>query len=70
MDAHSDTGDQHMGQRLSHGTPFYCAWQDGLLDNDRVVQIGLRGSRYTHGDIGWGREQGWRVVTAEECWHK
>jgi len=29
------------------------------------VQIGLRRSGYAPGDFAWGREQGWRVVTAE-----
>ena len=22
------------------------------------------------GDTQWGRDQGWRVIRAEECWHK
>ena len=70
VDAHSDTAPAMMGERLAHGTPFRCAWEDGLLDNSRVVQIGLRGTGWSHGDIGWGRQQGWRVVQAEECWHK
>jgi len=70
VDAHSDTADSMMGERLAHGTPFRCAWEDGLLDNSRVVQVGLRGTGWAHGDLGWGREQGWRVVQAEECWHK
>lgn len=70
VDAHSDTGEHMMGERLAHGTPFRCAWEDGLLDNEKVVQIGLRGTGWSHGDVGWGVEQGWRVVQAEECWHK
>jgi len=70
VDAHSDTAEQMMGERLAHGTPFRCAWEDGLLDSARVVQIGLRGTGWSHGDIGWGKEQGWRVVQAEECWHR
>ena len=41
----------------AHGTPFRCAWEDGLLDSARVVQIGLRGTGWSHGDIGWGKEQ-------------
>lgn len=69
VDAHSDTAPSMMGERLAHGTPFRCAWEDKLLDNSRVVQIGLRGTGWSHGDIGWGKQQGWRVVQAEECWH-
>jgi len=70
VDAHSDTAPSMMGERLAHGTPFRCAWEDGILDNSKVVQVGLRGTGWSHGDIGWGRDQGWRVVQAEECWHK
>ena len=25
---------------------------------------------YKKGDTKWGHDQGWRVVRAEECWHK
>ena len=40
VDAHSDTAPSMMGERLAHGTPFRCAWEDGILDNKRVVQVG------------------------------
>merc|ERR1712029_1240462 len=55
---------------LTHGTPFRRAWEDKLLDNSKVFQIGIRGTGYEKGDTLWGRDQGWRVVRAEECWHK
>ena len=58
------------GERIAHGTPFRRAAEDGLLDNDRVVQIGLRATGYSDDDFDWPRQQGWRVVQAEECWHK
>ncbi len=66
VDAHADINDTMFGEREAHGTPFRRAWEDGCLLNDRVVQIGLRGSGYAPGDFAWGREQGWSVVTAEE----
>lgn len=41
FDAHSDTwGEQQ--QRLDHGTMFYHAVKQGLVDDSRSVQIGLR----------------------------
>ena len=58
------------GEAIAHGTPFRRAVQEGLLDCDRVAQIGLRGTGYSAEDFDWGREQGFRVVQAEECWHK
>ena len=35
-----------------------------------MIQIGLRSTGYTAEDFDWSREQGFRVVQAEECWHK
>ncbi len=58
------------GEKIAHGTPFRRAVEEGLLDCNRVVQIGLRGSGYHADDFDWCREQGFRVVQAEECWHK
>ncbi|QIE44258.1 agmatinase [Pseudohalocynthiibacter aestuariivivens] len=70
IDAHSDTNDEMFGERIAHGTPFRRAVEDGLLLNDKVFQIGLRGTGYAPDDFDWGREQGFTVVQAEECWHK
>ena len=58
------------GEKIAHGTPFRRAVEDGLLINDKVFQIGLRGTGYAPGDFDWGREQGFTVIPAEECWHK
>ncbi|KUJ86180.1 agmatinase [Ruegeria marisrubri] len=70
VDAHADTNDEMFGEKIAHGTPFRRAVEDGLLINDKVFQIGLRGTGYAPGDFDWGREQGFTVIPAEECWHK
>jgi guanidinobutyrase len=70
VDAHSDTNEAMFGERIAHGTPFRRAVEDGLLINDRVFQIGLRGTGYAPDDFDWGRRQGFTVVPAEECWHR
>lgn len=70
VDAHADINDHMFGERIAHGTPFRRAVEEGLLDCDRVVQIGLRGSGYSAEEFDWSRDQGFRVVPAEECWHK
>jgi guanidinobutyrase len=69
VDAHADVNDTMFGEKIAHGTPFRRAVEEGLLDCDRVVQIGLRGTGYAAEDFDWCRQQGFRVVTAEECWH-
>ena len=68
VDAHADINEHMFGERIAHGCPFRRAWEDGCLQNDKVVQIGLRGTGYAPDDFAWGRAQGWNVVTAEECW--
>jgi guanidinobutyrase len=70
IDAHADINDTMFGEKVAHGCPFRRAWEDGCLQNDKVFQIGLRGTGYSHDDFNWGREKGWTVVQAEECWHK
>ncbi|MGZ0218649.1 MAG: agmatinase [Acidimicrobiales bacterium] len=70
VDAHTDINDDMFGEKIAHGTPFRRAVEEGLLDCDRVVQIGVRGTGYAADDFDWSREQGFRVVQAEECWHK
>jgi guanidinobutyrase len=70
VDAHADTNDEMFGERIAHGTPFRRAVEDGLLINDKVFQIGLRGTGYSRYDFDWGREQGFEVIPAEACWHK
>ena len=69
VDAHTDINDDMFGEKIAHGTPFRRAVEEGLLDGDRVVQIGVRGTGYAADDFDWSREQGFRVVQVEECWH-
>ncbi|HJO19853.1 MAG TPA: arginase family protein, partial [Acidimicrobiales bacterium] len=46
VDAHTDINDIMFGSKVAHGTPFRRAVEAGILDCDRVVQIGVRGTGY------------------------
>ncbi|NHQ75718.1 agmatinase [Roseovarius gahaiensis] len=70
VDAHADINEAMFGEKVAHGCPFRRAWEDGCLDNDRVFQIGLRGTGYSRDDFNWSRTQGWTVVQAEEYWYR
>nr|XP_002122881.1 agmatinase, mitochondrial [Ciona intestinalis] len=70
VDAHGDCNDTMLGEKIAHGTPFRRAVEEGLLDTKRVVQIGLRGSGYSVDDHKFQLDNGFRVVPAEQCWHK
>jgi guanidinobutyrase len=69
VDAHADINAEMFGEVIAHGTPFRRAVEEGLLEPKRVIQIGLRGTGYTAEDFDWSRQQGFRVVPAEECWY-
>jgi guanidinobutyrase len=70
IDAHADVNEHMFGETVAHGCPFRRAWEDGCLINDKVFQIGLRGTGYGPDDFDWARGKGWTVVQAEACWHK
>ena len=70
IDAHADINDEMFGEKIAHGTPFRRLVEEGLVEPSRVVQIGLRASGYAADDFDWPRRQGFRVVQAEDCWHK
>ena len=70
VDAHADINEHMFGEPIAHGTPFRRAVEAGVLDTKRCIQIGLRGTGYAADDFDWPRQQGFRVVQAEECWHK
>lgn len=70
VDAHADVNPDMFGERIAHGTPFRCAVDEGLLQNHKVWQIGLRGSGYSAEDFDWPRQQGFTIVPAHEVWYQ
>ena len=54
FDAHLDTWDTYFGAPYTHGTPFRRATEEGLLDLNRSVHVGIRGPLYTSEDLGDG----------------
>jgi guanidinopropionase len=66
FDAHADTLDELLGSKINHATPFRRGVEEGLIDPKRMIQIGLRGSRYSDKDITYGIDVGMRVIDIEE----
>lgn len=64
IDAHMDTGGAYEGEKFHHGGPFRQAVLAGVLDPDRCVQIGIRGSAEISGEFSY--ESGMTVVHAED----
>jgi len=69
VDAHADVNDEMFGEKITHGTIFRRAIEEGLVDPNRMVQIGLRATGYAAEDFDWARDQGVLVVEAEDCWY-
>jgi guanidinopropionase len=66
IDAHTDTCDEEMGYKFSHGTPFRRAVEEGLLDPKRMIQIGIRGAQNSEEGWNFSLESGIRVIFMEE----
>ncbi len=66
IDSHPDTLDEMCGTRINHATFMRRAVEEGLIDPKRVVQIGLRGSRFSPDDIQFGYDAGFTVITFDD----
>jgi agmatinase len=66
FDAHTDTWDSYYGSKVTHGTIFRRAVEEGIVDGTSSVQIGLRGSLYSAGDYGENAELGFTTVLARD----
>ena len=65
FDAHVDTWPENFGQTYAHGSVFYHAIQEGLIEPRRMIQIGVRSpvERSVHD---WTLNQGVVMVTAQD----
>jgi guanidinopropionase len=66
FDSHIDTWDGDFGSKLFHGSPFYYAVTEGLVDPRRFVQVGIRGPMYGPDDFAFHREQRITVLDIDE----
>ncbi|MDB5340284.1 MAG: hypothetical protein JWN70_5903 [Planctomycetaceae bacterium] len=68
FDAHPDTWDEEFpGRKVSHGTPFRRAIDEGLIDLDAYLQIGIRGPTPAAHDYEDSRRLGARMITLEDA---
>jgi guanidinopropionase len=66
VDAHTDTWGEFFGSKFTHGAPFRLAVEDGLLDPERTIQIGIRGGQNFMDGIEFSRASGMRIVFMDE----
>ena len=65
FDAHVDTWPDNFGQAYAHGSPFYHAINEGLVDPHRMVQIGIR-SPVQKDVMDWTLSRGVTVLSAQD----
>lgn len=67
FDAHPDTwSHEYSGHPYSHGTPFVRAIEEGLIDREAYVQLGIRGPTGGPQDYADALALGTRMITLEE----
>lgn len=66
FDAHLDTWGPYFGANIHHGAPFRLAFEEGLLDPEGSIHVGIRGSVYGPEDNAQDDATGFQRVRASE----
>jgi agmatinase len=66
FDAHLDTWDTYFGAPVTHGTPFRRASEEGLIDQQRSLHVGIRGPLYDRQDLRDDERLGFAVISSVE----
>lgn len=63
FDSHLDTVDAVWGERYGHASPFIRAIEEGVLDPQRMLTVGIKGPLNAADDLMYAQRQGIRVLT-------
>ena len=66
FDAHLDTWDTYFGAPYTHGTPFRRASEEGLIDPERSLHVGIRGPLYGATDLEESTRLGYATVACTD----
>jgi agmatinase len=66
FDAHLDTWDTYFGASYTHGTPFRRASEEGLIDREHSLHVGIRGPLYAASDLTDDSVLGFQVISCPE----
>ena len=66
FDAHLDTWDTYFGSPYTHGTPFRRASEEGLIDMERSLHMGIRGPLYSKTDLEQDSVLGFQVIRSDD----
>ena len=66
FDAHLDTWDSYFGADYTHGTPFRRASEEGLIDREGSMHVGIRGPLYSASDLDQDKSLGFEIFSTTE----
>ncbi|MFZ0995620.1 MAG: agmatinase [Candidatus Dormiibacterota bacterium] len=66
FDAHLDTWDTFSGAAYTHGTPFRRASEEGWIDREHSIHVGVRSSIYSPADLEEDGRLGFTLIRASE----
>jgi agmatinase len=66
FDAHLDTWDTYFGANYTHGTPFRRASEEGLIDREGSMHVGIRGPLYSAKDLDQDADLGFEIFSSIE----
>lgn len=66
FDAHLDTWDTYFGAPFTHGTPFLRAHEEGLLLQDNLAHVGIRGPLHHKSDLARDEAIGFGIISSVE----
>jgi agmatinase len=66
FDAHLDTWDTYFGEPYTHGTPFRRAAEEGLIDSERSLHVGIRGPLYADTDLVDSERLGYTTIACTD----
>ena len=66
FDAHLDTWDTYFGAPITHGTPFRRASEEGLIDLDASLHVGIRGPLYARDDLRDDERLGFAIISSND----
>lgn len=66
FDSHLDTVDSVWGEKWGHASPFRRAIEDGLIDPEAMVSVGIKGPLNSSSDLNFARDRGVTIIARDE----
>ena len=69
FDSHLDTWDEYFDEKITHGTPFKRAFEEGLINSNTSIHVGIRGTVNCKTDFENDSEMGFKIIPCSDVCH-